>query len=49
MVQRLTALWALSEAAFGGVLHAFQVPFTGLFINASAIIFITLIAYYSKN
>lgn len=49
MVQRLTALWALSEAAFGGVLHAFQVPFTGLFINASAVIFITLIAYYSQN
>lgn len=49
MVQRLTALWALSEAAFGGVLHAFQVPFTGLFINASAIIFITLIAYYSRD
>ena len=49
MVQRLTALWALSEAAFGGVLHAFQVPFTGLFINASAVIFITLIAFYSKN
>lgn len=49
MVQRLTALWALSEAAFGGVLHAFQVPFTGLFINASAVIFITLISFYSKN
>ena len=49
MVQRLTALWALSEAAFGGVLHAFQVPFTGLFINASAVIFITLIAFYSQN
>jgi len=49
MVQRLTALWALSEAAFGGVLHAFQIPFTGLFINAASVIFIVLIGYYGKN
>lgn len=49
MVQRLTALWALSEAAFGGVLHAFQVPFTGLFINAASVIFIVLIGFYSTN
>ena len=42
-------MWALSEAALGGVLHAFQVPFTGLFINAASIIFITLIAFYSNR
>ena len=49
MVQRLTALWALSEAAFGGVLHAFQMPFTGLFINAASVVFIVLIGYYGNN
>lgn len=48
-VQRLTALWALSEAAFGGVLHAFQVPFTGLFINGASVVFITLIAFYGQS
>ncbi|MBD3223170.1 MAG: hypothetical protein GF313_00460 [Caldithrix sp.] len=47
--QRITALWALSEAALGGVLHAFRVPFTGLFIGASAVIFITLIASFTRS
>jgi len=49
VIQRITAIWALSEAAFGGVLHAFQVPFAGLFINAGSIIFITLIGFYGTN
>lgn len=48
-VQRLTALWALSEAALGGVLHALKVPFTGLFVGSSAVIFITLIAFFSDK
>ncbi len=48
-LNRLTALWALSEAALGGLLHAFKVPFTGLFIGSSAVILITLIAYFSER
>lgn len=48
-VNRLTALWALSEATLGGLLHAFRVPFTGLFIGSSAVILITLIAYFSER
>ena len=48
-VERVTALWALSEAALGGVLHAFKIPFTGLFIGGSAILFITLIYYLSEK
>ena len=40
----LTALWALTEAALGGVLHAFRIPLTGLFINSSAVLFMVLIA-----
>jgi hypothetical protein len=43
-VNRLTALWALSESALGGLLHAFNIPFTGLLINSSAIIFMVMIA-----
>ena len=46
-VSRITALWAFSEAAFGGVLHALKLPFTGLFIGGVAIIFLTLIAYFA--
>jgi hypothetical protein len=46
-IERITALWALSEAALGGVLHALRIPFTGLFIGGSAVIFITLIPFFN--
>jgi hypothetical protein len=48
-IERITALWALSEAALGGVLHAFRFPLTGLVINSSAVIFIVLIAHYAQQ
>ncbi len=48
-VQRFTALWGFSEAALGGVLHALKIPFTGAFLGSAAIIFIFLIAKYSKE
>lgn len=48
-VQRIIALWGFSEAAFGGILHALKIPFTGLFLGSAAVIFITLIAHYSKD
>ncbi len=31
------------------MLHAFRIPLTGLFVGGSAVIFISLIAYYSNN
>jgi hypothetical protein len=40
----ITALWALTEAALGGILHAFRIPFTGLFVNSGAVLFMVLIA-----
>ncbi|MCK5088079.1 MAG: hypothetical protein KAQ90_11190, partial [Melioribacteraceae bacterium] len=48
-VNRLTALWAFSEAALGGILHALKIPLTGLFVGGAAVIFISLIAYYSEK
>ena len=48
-IERVTALWALSEAALGGVLHALSFPMAGLIINSSAVIFIALIAYYAEH
>ncbi len=48
-LRRLTALWGFSEAAVGGILHAFKVPVTGLFLGSFAVIFISLIFYYSKD
>lgn len=48
-IDKLTALWALSESGLGGILHAFQIPFSGFFLAAFAILVIRLIAFYSKN
>jgi hypothetical protein len=41
---RLTGLWALSEAALGGILHGLRFPFTGLVLSLVAIIVLTLLA-----
>jgi hypothetical protein len=48
-ISRITAVWGFSEAAFGGILHAFHIPLTGLFLGGAAVIFISLIAHYSTN
>lgn len=46
---RITALWAFSESAFGGILHALSIPFRGAFINAAAVLFISLLALFSEK
>lgn len=48
-VLRITALWAFSESALGGILHALTIPLRGIFINAAAVLFISLIALFSKS
>jgi len=48
-VWKLTALWAFSEAALGGLLHAFKIPMRGIFVGGSAAILISLIAYFSDR
>lgn len=47
--QKITALWALNEAALGGLLHAFDIPFTGLIVGGVASILIALLAYFSDK
>jgi hypothetical protein len=46
---KITAAWAFSEAALGGLLHALHIPFTGLMVGGVASIFISMIAYYSDK
>jgi len=46
-VARLTALWGLSEAGLGGLIHALRIPFTGIVVGSTAIILITLIVHFS--
>ena len=48
-IQRLTALWAFSESGLGGILHAWQMPFTGLIVGGFAVIIISIIAHYSRS
>ncbi len=48
-VQRLTALWAFAESGLGGMLHALQVPFTGLIVGGMAVLLITLIAFFAQQ
>lgn len=48
-VHRLTALWAFSECALGGILHAFKFPFTGFFLGGFAVIMIGMIAFFSNR
>ena len=49
VIRNITALWAFSESALGGFLHAGRLPFSGLFISSAAVIFISLIGYYSQK
>ena len=46
---RLTALWGLTEAGLGGVIHALKIPFTGIVVGSTAIILITLIAFFAER
>lgn len=46
---KITALWGFSESAFGGILHALNIPLRGLILSLAAVLFISLIAMFSKN
>lgn len=48
-IQRLTALWAFSESGLGGIMHALQIPFTGLVVGGLAVILISFIAQISEH
>ena len=48
-IDKITAIWAFSEAALGGILHLLKIPFTGFFVGSAAVIFISLIAYFSNS
>lgn len=49
LILKLITLWAFSEIALGGLLHAMKIPFTGLFVGGLAVNFISLIFYYSEH
>jgi len=47
--QKITALWALNEAALGGLLHVFDIPFTGLIVGGVASVLIAMLAFFSEK
>lgn len=43
---RLIALWVVCEAVLGGIIHGLKLPVSGLIVGSSAVICISLIAYF---
>ncbi|NLB65672.1 MAG: hypothetical protein GX803_04290 [Lentisphaerae bacterium] len=48
-IERLTALWALNEAGLGGLIHALRVPFTGILVGSTAVVLMTLLAFFAER
>lgn len=48
-VFRITALWAFSECALGGMMHALKLPFTGFLVGGFAVLCIGLLAHHSQR
>lgn len=48
-VFRITALWAFSECALGGIMHALKLPFTGFFVGGFAVLCIGLLAHMGQR
>lgn len=46
---KLTAIWAVCESGIGGLLHALNIPFSGLFLGSFAVLIITYLACISSN
>ena len=45
--RRLTAMWSVSEAGLGGLLHAFKLPFTGILVAGFALLSVAMIAWHN--
>ncbi|MBL7748647.1 MAG: hypothetical protein JNM19_14520, partial [Chitinophagaceae bacterium] len=44
---RLIALWVISEAMLGGIIHGLRIPVSGLLVGSCAVVCICLIAWYA--
>ncbi|MFY8021548.1 MAG: hypothetical protein ACOVP1_10130 [Bacteroidia bacterium] len=45
---RIAAIWAFAESGLGGLMHAFKIPFTGIFIGGMAVLMLILLGHQSK-
>ncbi|MEY3249816.1 MAG: hypothetical protein RL742_1859 [Bacteroidota bacterium] len=46
--RRLTALWSLSEAGLGGLLHLLKLPLTGILVGGFSIVAIAMLAWHNR-
>ena len=46
---KITAFWAFTEGILGGILHSFKLPFTSIFIVATAVLWISLLAKFAEK
>ena len=46
---RLVALWGLSEAFLGGILHALKLPLTGLLVGGASLVLIVLLGQAGRR
>lgn len=46
---KITAFWVFTEGILGGILHSLKLPFTSLFIVATAVLWISLLAKFSEK
>ncbi|MFM2388277.1 MAG: hypothetical protein RL660_3034 [Bacteroidota bacterium] len=44
-----TALWAVVESGFGGVLHAFNLPFTGIVLGGFSVLIVRCLALHTNH
>ncbi|MCO6461200.1 MAG: hypothetical protein J5I59_07340 [Saprospiraceae bacterium] len=48
-VSKLIGLWAFSECTLGGILHAFQIPFSGLLLGGVAVTVVCCIGFTAER
>ncbi len=46
---KITSFWVFTEGILGGILHSLKLPFTSIFIVASAVLWISLLAKFSEK
>jgi hypothetical protein len=48
-IYRIAAIWAFAESGLGGLMHAFKIPFTGIFIGGMAVLMLILLAHQTSS
>jgi len=47
-VHKIAAIWAFAETGLGGLMHAFKIPFTGIFVGGMAVLMLIQLGHQSN-